>query len=294
MLRNILGLLGLVIALTVCPALPAHDGQPPGSRQAAQPTKAGQPEQPPKDQPKPPEPPPEPPPFSKFSKTPDIIDRLKTEIATKGFEKKMTLDEALDTIREALAAKKKGVSFLVDVEAFRAEAPPPKVSIGGIMGPDLTKLKPPPSVLMTKIELQPLPEKLSAATLLRLVLAEIPNYKATYLIRKGGVVITTAKAASIKGVLEEKVSGNFYQTPFYEVLYSLSDQTGATIVMDREHVLNPKAWYNPITATFGHSASLESALNLICESVGAKAAVVGDGILITTVENAERLRYMPK
>jgi hypothetical protein len=229
--------------------------------------------------------------YGKFSKTPDIIQRLQTEIPTDELQTGKTarkMVELLEEISDQLALKKKDVAFIIDEPAFRAEIPPSKEKLYAL-APET--MKPEPSVSETKIKLPLLPKKMTAATALSVLLGQVPKQQATYLIRQNTVVITTTKRAAIKNLLQEKVAAAFYQKPLFEALYTLSDQTGASIVIDPR--VTEQAWL-PVSATFGNDATLHSALTLLTEMVGLRPVVLGDGIYITTPENADRLRYQPK
>jgi hypothetical protein len=226
--------------------------------------------------------------YGKFSKTPEIIQRLQTEIPTEDLQSTKKLVDALEEIRDQLAIKKKDVGFLIDEPAFKAEIPPSKEKLYAL-APET--MKPEPPVSETKIKLPLLPSKMRAATALSVVLGQVPKQQATYLIRQNTVVITTTKRAAIKSLLQEKVAAVFYQKPLFEALYALSDQTGASIVIDPR--VTEQAWL-PVTATFANDATLLSALTLLTEMVGLRPVVLGDGIYITTPENADRLRYQPK
>jgi hypothetical protein len=270
MMRNVFGLFGLFLALG--PALLAETRQPAKPTQPSPPTGSAS----------------ELPPFSKFSKTPDIIQRLQTVIDTKDFRDPDRFKEALEALHDALVSKKNEVPLFFDEEAFKAEMPKKIESF------DIKVPVPPtkePSILDFKVQLPSLPKKMTAEAALRALIGQLPKVKATYLIRNGTVVITTAKQASIKSLLQEKVAASFYQKPLFEALFALSDQTGASIAIDPK--VTERAFV-PVSATFAHDTTLESALSLLTDMAGLRHVIIGDGIYVTTVENADKLRYMPK
>lgn len=250
-------------------------------------------QQPQPPQPGPPLPPkpkiiPELPPFSKFSKTPEVIQRLQTEITTGEFQAPMHLSEALGLIDEQLAKKKKEIAFFFDEEAFKAEVPVVKEN------PLLVKpgKDEPKSLSEVMVRLPPLPKKMTVDMALRVLIGQLPRpHQPTYVVRGGTVVITPKNRVAMKYLLKEKVVATFHKKPLVEAVYSLSDLTGASIVFDPfvgEQALAP------VSATFAHDATLDSALTLMAETVGLRVVVVGDGIYITTPQNADNVRYLPK
>jgi hypothetical protein len=237
---------------------------------------------------------PELPPFSKFSKAPEVIQRLQTEFDTKGFHEPMPLGEALALVDELLAARKKEVALLFDAEAFRAEAPKPKLTF--TFQPEPPKKEPPdgkpePGILDTKVTLPLIPRKLTADLALRLFLSQLTDYQGTYIIRNGTVLLTTKNRGSVKNLLKEKVAASFHQTPLFEAIYKLSDQVGASVVIDPKFADRA---FTPVTATFVHDATLESALTLLTDMAGLRLAVIDNGIYVTSPQNADKIRYLPR
>jgi hypothetical protein len=284
MRRHALFLAGLTLTLALwhCPTATAQ---------------APKPQQPPKsEQPPPPKTPlevPPLPPLDKYSTTPKILQLLQTEIDVKDFVDPLPLEEALELLSDKLAEKKKGVTLLFDEAAFKAELPPPKAA-AFFVKPDKEDMM--PGLLETKVSLPFLPKKLSAAQALKVFLSQLdpkvgPKFNATYLIRQGTVVITTAKKASVKSLLQEKVSASFHLKPLFEIVYALSEQTGASIMIDPRVT---ERMYALLTATFANDTTLQSALNMLTNPVGLRVVVVGEGIYVTDPETAEEMRFLPK
>ena len=96
----------------------------------------------------------------------------------------------------------------------------------------------------------------------------------------------TPKKASVKALLKEKVILNVHQKSLAEALYQLSDQTGASIVLDPRA---GEALLSPVSATFANDAWLEGALTVLTDMAGLRFTVVAGTIYVTTPENANKL-----
>ena len=112
-----------------------------------------------------------------------------------------------------------------------------------------------------------------------------------FLIRSGLVFITAKNKATVKSLLQEKVAVSFLQKPLVHAIYALSDRTGASIVVDPRV---GEKFMTPITATFANDTTLESALTTLTNIAELRFVVAGEGIFVTTPENADAVRYGPK
>jgi hypothetical protein len=208
------------------------------------------------------------PPFGNFSPTPKIIMCLDAEIEMKDFAIPMKFKEVMGQFYEKAAAKGMIVPFLVDQAAFADK------------NPDA------PDIYEVVMKFPTYVKTMSLAKVLDLALAQVPTKDAVYVIRKGIVIITTNEKATVQNLLKERVIGSFDQNPLVNAIYALSDQTGASIVIDPR--ATEKA-LTPISATFANDVTLESALMMLTDMADLKMVVVGQGIYVTTPENAAKL-----
>jgi hypothetical protein len=192
-------------------------------------------------------------------------------IDMKDFQAPMTLKEALGLIQDKLNAKFKEddiFPILIDAEAFKAEDPDA------------------PDVYDTQVKFPPFPRRMSVATALRLVLSRIQSPKAAFLLRNGFVEVTTAKEASLKRLLRQKVMTNFERFPLAEAIEELSAQTGVSVILDPR--LGDKL-KKPITAALNNDVPLEGVLRLLADMAEVKLFLGDDVIYITSPANAETL-----
>jgi hypothetical protein len=206
------------------------------------------------------------PPFGVASKAPAIFMVLDMEIDTKDFQLPMKLSEFIGLCYDKVAAQGAELPILIDSGAFPA-ANKDKIDVK-----DAT------------IKLPPFPKRMSVGQALQLALSQVSDAKATILIRKGTILITTKTKASVKSLLQEQILTSFHQKPLGEAIFVLSDMTGASIVLD------PRAGeklLTPVNATFTNDATLESVLLVLTDLADLKTVVVGETIYVTTPENAK-------
>jgi hypothetical protein len=124
---------------------------------------------------------------------------------------------------------------------------------------------------------------LPLANVLRRVLDQVG---ATYVIRQNSIEIT-AKEWVARHLLREKVLAHFDNRPLGEALRELSEQTGASVLVDGR--LGDKA-KTPVSATLKNDVTLETAVRLLADMSSLKAVLVGGTLYVTTKENAAALR----
>jgi hypothetical protein len=196
---------------------------------------------------------------------------LHETIDMKDFQAPMTLKEALGLIQDKLNAKFKGEDIfpiLIDANAFKAEDPEAA------------------DVYDTQVKFPPFPRHFTVAGALKHALSFVPSPKAAFLLRNGYVEVTTAKEASLKRLLRQKVFTNFERYPLAEAIEDLSAQTGVSVVLDPR--LGDKL-KKPITAALNNDVPLEGVLRLLADMAEVKLFLGDDVIYITSPANAETL-----
>jgi hypothetical protein len=172
---------------------------------------------------------------------------LNDSLDMTGYQAPMTLMESLKLIQKDLKDKYKEEDVfpvLVDAEAFKEE------------NPDA------PDIYDTQVKFPPFPQRMSVVNALRLALSKVPTNNAVHLIRRGVIEITTKLKASPAHLLEVMVEAQFNKRPLDEALDELSEQTGATIILDPRVGDKARA---PVSAIFRNSATLEAAVGLLAE-----------------------------
>lgn len=142
-------------------------------------------------------------------------------------------------------------------------------------------------VMETEVSFEDSPERLYLTQILRIALAKVPQQNATYLVRRGMIIITTKKRASTKYLLQEKITADYNGTPAGEVLLDLGALTGAHIQLDPRG--NDKL-NTPISASFANNVTLKSALRMLTDMVDLQMVEMEEGIYITTPEHAAEMR----
>lgn len=201
----------------------------------------------------------------------DLLNReieppLKVEPGTQ-----MSLQQALGLASEyGTSGRIPGtVPILVNLGAFKAERPDDT---------DVTKLL---------IKMPFAPKQMTLGNFLRLILAQLPERNATFIIRRGVLEITTYSDASLKGLLSQPVALRFEGRPLDEAVRDLANYSGASIVVDARAGDKLKT---PVTATFLNDTSVWSALYLLADTAELKAVVMEDGVYVTTPERAQALQ----
>jgi hypothetical protein len=131
------------------------------------------------------------------------------------------------------------------------------------------------------------PQRLPTGALLRILLEQLDDEEATFLIRNGVVEIVPAKQATPDFLMQRKLTAGFDGTPLEDVLQALSWQTGVTLVLDTRAGDLAKT---PITAAFRNDVTLEAALRMVTEMANLKLVMLPGGVFVTTPPNAETLK----
>lgn len=185
---------------------------------------------------------------------------LKQEIDLRPFEGEVPLKAFFEVLMTKLhGANGKELRIVVFKGAFQDED----------AGPD-------PGEVMIKFPA--FPKRLQVSTALRLALSQVPTKNATFLIREGNLEITTHKAANPEALLGYPITGRFDKQPLDEVIDELSDQSGATILIDPR--LGEKA-QTPVSAVFKNTITLEGAVRLLAEMADLHAEVQDNVLFIT-------------
>jgi RNA polymerase sigma factor (sigma-70 family) len=206
----------------------------------------------------------------KFQETPDQrVLRLDTLVETKDLTER-TLKEFLVLVTELLSASGVEAPILVDFEAFREEAADA------------------PNIYDTTVRFPPYPRKMTVAQCLRFALANVPGRKATFVVYRDHIEITTLKYARVESKLQQPILATFANRKLSQALRELSEMTAASIVIDsrvgdKEDRL--------VSATFLNDVTLAAALRVLTDMADLKVVVLRGGILyVTTPEHAEGLR----
>jgi hypothetical protein len=201
-----------------------------------------------------------------------IMQVLRQEVDTKPMREKIRLRDAVAWLGEQ--TKGKLPIIIADeafTDAFQAGAP---------------------FLSDINVNLTEVPAVMDVGTVLRLLLAQVGNGQATYLIRQGRIEIVPARDATSARLLGRSVLASFDECPLKEVLRDLSNQTGMTVNLDS--AAKDKA-LTPITATF-RNTTLEDALVAVTEMADLKFVVLYNSVHVTipskveTLENEERKR----
>jgi hypothetical protein len=201
-----------------------------------------------------------------------LLAKLNDTIDMKDFQAPLTLKEALSMISDKMRAKYKdddALPILVNLEAFK-----PEPADSG------------EQIYDTQVKFPSFPRRMSVATAIKVALSQVVATKATFLVRDQYVEITSVNEASLHRLLQQKVFAAFERRPFAEAVEELSAPSGVTVMLDPRLADKLKT---PVTATLNHDISLEGALRLITDTVGAKVYVSEDGVYITSAANAEAL-----
>jgi hypothetical protein len=209
---------------------------------------------------------------SRAARPREIISALRAEVdLSKAEAGKVKLQDIIEWLSGQLTENAgKGVRIWIDVSAFKAENP--EVNTEQLLGEEIEF---------------PVFRRMAIGTVLRIALSRIPTNNATYLVRPGGLEITTLKAASPESRLREPVAASFDQRPLDEALAELSDLSGASIVLDARAAEKGKT---PVTATFLHDTSLAGVLRLLADMADLRVVMLEGTVYVTTPENAERLQ----
>jgi hypothetical protein len=203
-----------------------------------------------------------------------IAQLFDEPMSVRDFLNPMTLREFIGLLHDKWVAQGKQVVLYVDWRAFNLDNP---------------DQYPDPEALYN-LQIKPLfPAELrntsvKPAVILREALKQVPTIDATYLIRRGGVEITTYNMASPEYLLGQRVTARFEKRPLDEALDELSQQTGATIVLDGRIGDKTKT---PVSATFRSTVSVETAVRLLAEMADLQAELEDSILFVTAKPKAE-------
>jgi hypothetical protein len=198
-----------------------------------------------------------------------LVNFLQVEITTESLQGSPRLDEFLEQLHITVEKQHKlPLPLFVDTKAFKSENPEA------------------PPVYDDYIAMPSFPKKMAIVTVLRLAMVQIRTQNATFLIRRGQVVITTQSAAQTSRLLQENVTAAFVNAPLADALAAIAFQTGLSITLDQAALDKANMKLPTVSATFPNNVSAESALATLAELAGLKMIVLGDVVYITTVDRA--------
>lgn len=205
----------------------------------------------------------------------DIIRALQRPLDMREFQNPMTLKEALGLIYEhvkfqGVLGKGAGLPILIDQKAFKD---------GNAEAGDLYE---------TAIKFPPYPPKMTVATALQLALTQVPVSEASYVIRRGTVVITTVMQSRLENTLKQKVTADFDRRPLEDAIHELAEQTGVSIQLDSRALKDKQN--TQVTALFRNDTSLRDALVMLADMIGLQVVELSTGVYVTSPSNAEALR----
>ncbi|MBI3824326.1 MAG: hypothetical protein HY289_16800, partial [Planctomycetes bacterium] len=135
--------------------------------------------------------------------------------------------------------------------------------------------------------LPPVPTRMQMAVALRLVVSQIGQGKATYIVRRDYIEIVPEKYTTAPNFLyQPSITASYDGAPLSKVLDDLADDLGIAINVDPKVA---KQAATPIRTTF-RNCTLEDALTPITEMAGLKYVVLHRSIYVTTKEHAEVIR----
>lgn len=184
----------------------------------------------------------------------------------------MSLREFIDAF-----SQKTKIRVLVDTAAFKVEHE--------------TEYPNGVEIYEARIDLTAQPKTLTAATVLRVVLAQVKTNNATFIVRDGLLEVTTKLQTLTPQAVERKVTARILKRPFAAVLEDLAAGNGVSIVLDDRVAEKAKT---PVSATFRNDVSLDTALQMLADMVGLRTVVLESGVYVTTPENAESMRKEEK
>jgi hypothetical protein len=193
--------------------------------------------------------------------TRELLAWLEEPLETKPYQVKLSLKELLKKFSDAFAAKGKELPVVVDDLAFKEETPDA------------------PWASETELTFPSVPRRMPLREALRFAISKIPLNNGTFLVRRGRIEITTLERGDPLRLLQERISARFERRPLAEVLEELSDQTGASIILDVR--VGEKA-KTPVTATFRNTISLEGAIKLLAEMADLVARTDEHDVLFIT------------
>ena len=198
-----------------------------------------------------------------------LLRLLDEMLDTKDFQEANAFQAALGVIEDKLAARGKELPFQVELAAFKKGSTARSILDGELA-----------------VKIPSAPKRVSIGGMLRILLAQLDDVEATFLIRNGVVTIVPAMMATAKHLLQTRVTGAFSREPLEVVLHDLAYQTGISIGFD------PRAGElakTPITVSFRNDVTLEAALRMVTEMAELKLVMLAEGLFVTTPAHAEIL-----
>ncbi len=197
----------------------------------------------------------------------EMLYLLNQTIDTKGLQEKVKLKTALEYFSDKFGGK---LPILIDREAF--------IAANGADAADPYE---------EEVSLPPVPSRMPMSLALRLVLAQVANGQATYVVRKTYFEIVPVQLTTAPHALRQSIPfRTFDQKPLPEVLGDLGEMNSLAINLDP--TVGKKGTL-PISATF-RNCSLEEALVTVTEMAELKFVVLEHSVYVTTSEKAIVLR----
>lgn len=205
----------------------------------------------------------------------DIIRVLQSPLEMQYFQNPMTLGETLGLLYEKVKAqgilgKDTGLPILVDQQAFKDADPEAS------------------DIYDSVIKFPRYPKRMTVAAALNHALTQVPIGDATFVIRRGTVVITTTKQNRIENLLKQRVLADFVRKPLDEVIQELAGQTGVSIQLDSRAVKDKQNIQ--VSAMFRNDTSLRDALIMLADMAGLQVVELSTGVYVTSPANAETLK----
>lgn len=199
----------------------------------------------------------------------ELVAALAQSLDTSEFAGPLSFKEFLTRLQSRIKIKGRELPLWVDVEAFKE---------GMEAGADLYD---------SEIKLPPYLKHMTAAALLGHALSKIPGGNATYYVKNGLIVVTTAEEAQARRLCSEAVEGKFEAQPMGEVLQELAAQTGLHLMVDGRIAWRLKA---KISANFSvNETALGTALYLLTDMVELRVAFLGNVAYVTSPANARQI-----
>ncbi len=201
----------------------------------------------------------------------EISKFLNENIETKEFQQEMPLKVFLHKLEKNLGKNGKQVRFVIDADAFEKENEAWKKE----------GFDPPAPVQETIIKFGKHPQRMSVGICLRLALSKVVTNNATYIIRRGQILITTIEQAQTPFLGYNLISGNFKKVPLTKVLDEISEMSGVSILVDPR--IGNKVRTRITTRIL--LINLETALRLLTDMTELQYVPVGNVIYVTNPAN---------
>jgi hypothetical protein len=198
----------------------------------------------------------------------EVVAILSQPIDVREFREPRPLPEFFEWIRQSLAKRGLSLPIWADEAAFKedsADAP----SVGEL------------SAVCKRCGPYP-----SLAQALDDVLDGLPGHQATFIVRPGGIEVTTRDRAYPIYRLQCRVSGSFRNRPLGLVLNDLFEMSGVGINVD------PRVAHRMGTltfASFGDPVPLRDALTVVLTPAGLSYVTIGGTLYVTAPEHSLRI-----